>query len=410
MSTVSRGVRRTEGYVYNALHWAFPMLPFLALALSFGDAALEVSAAFLALTVAASWAGLSVLHTRLRDRDLLPASRWDFFRTTHPGLVRGVWVVASIGAAVTGAQQGYRDLFTSVAVPAFLGAVLVLPMLGRRRNHPVVVAVLAIILAETALWASVTAGPDARVLQVTAAYWVGFVAAMMVGFAVMFRNVLETTRELERARETDARLAVAEERLRFSRDLHDVFGRTLSAVALKAELGAAQAERGRPEAAATMREVQAIAIAAQQEVRDVVRGYREADLAAEIAGARALLEAAGVAVTTVVDGADTLPGPVARAFAWTVREATTNVLRHADASHVRLAVHGGADGGRLEVTNDRPHPPSDAEGSGLAGLTERLREVGGTLAVQRTDAAYTVIATVDAEGLGRLAAAAREGT
>lgn len=224
---------------------------------------------------------------------------------------------------------------------------------------------------------------------------------MVVGFAQMFLNVLATTRELERARVDGARLAVTEERLRFSRDLHDVFGRTLSAVALKAELGARQAEAGRPEAAATMREVQAIATDALAEVRDVVRGYRAADLAAEVAGARALLESAGVRVSTTT--AATLPAPVSRAFGWVVREAATNVLRHSDATDAGIAVHRDGAAATLTVTNDRPRPGRpDAAGSGLAGLAERLAEVGGSLHAEQRDGSFVLTATVDAATLARL--------
>lgn len=406
MSTVSQGVRRTEGYVYSALHWAFPLVPVVALALVVGPAPLWISLPHLALATVAAWAGLSVLHTRLRDRDLLPASGWDLFRTAHLPVVRGVWVVASLATVALTSAQGWRDLFIASALPAFLGAVLALPLLGRPQTRPLHVGLVAVALAETSLWAFPVADDAELRLRSSAAFWVAYLAAMFVGFSVMFRNVLQTTRELERARETGAKLAVAEERLRFSRDLHDVFGRTLSAVALKAELGAAQAERGRPEAAATMREVQAIAVAAQQEVRDIVRGYRDADLAAEVAGARALLEAAGVQVTTLADGVEALPAPVARAFAWAVREATTNILRHADATMAHFAIHRDASGARLEVTNDGPRAaPEGAEGSGLRGLTERLREVGGTLSAGRRGDQFVVTTTVDAECLDRLATA-----
>ena len=84
--------------------------------------------------------------------------------------------------------------------------------------------------------------------------------------------------EAERAREVETRLAVAEERLRFGRDLHDVLGRNLSVISLKSELAVQLARRGRPEAVEQMIEVQRIAQESQREVRAVVRGYREADL------------------------------------------------------------------------------------------------------------------------------------
>lgn len=99
--------------------------------------------------------------------------------------------------------------------------------------------------------------------------------------------LLNAVYELDEARETRARLAVAEERLRFGRDLHDVMGRNLAVVALKSELAVQLARRGRPEALEQMVEVQRIARETQREVREVVRGYREADLRTELAARRA---------------------------------------------------------------------------------------------------------------------------
>lgn len=408
MATTTPDVRRTEGYVYNSLHWAFPMLPFVALTLAFGPAAPWLSLLVLALVTLAALAGLTVLHTALRDDDLLPASGWDRFRTTHRRAATWVWVLGTLAAAVALSLQGWRDLLVTIAVPAFLGGVQVLPLLGRRRVPPLVVGLAGIALAELTLWAASVTDDADLVTRLTATYWVGFAAAAIVGFGAMFRNVLVTTRELERARVDGARLAVAEERLRFSRDLHDVFGRTLSAVALKAELGARQAETGRPEAAATMREVQGIATRALTEVREVVRGYREADLATEVAGARALLQAADIEVGTASEGAP-LPGPVARVFGWVVREAATNVLRHSEATRVDITVRTGTHGAALEVVNDRPHPAAaDAAGSGLAGLAERLAEVGGELSSGLVEDEFVLTASVDAGALARLADAGRE--
>lgn len=106
--------------------------------------------------------------------------------------------------------------------------------------------------------------------------------------------LLTTVHELDRARELQAQLAVAEERLRFGRDLHDVMGRNLAVIALKSELAVQLARRERPEAVDQMIEVQRIARESQREVRDVVRGYREADLAVELEGARGVLSAAGM--------------------------------------------------------------------------------------------------------------------
>ncbi|MEU3184759.1 histidine kinase [Streptomyces sp. NPDC006923] len=206
--------------------------------------------------------------------------------------------------------------------------------------------------------------------------------------------------ELDTARELATRLAVAEERLRFGRDLHDVMGRNLAVIALKSELAVQLAERGRPEAVAQMTEVQRIARESQREVRDVVRGYREADLRNELEGARGVLKAAGIDCRIEGDDGGALSAGVQSALGWVVREATTNVLRHGDARRctVRLTESAGQQGrderaAVLVVENDgAPDPAADAgtpaatrTGSGLAGLRERLAALDGTLEAGRTD-------------------------
>jgi two-component system sensor histidine kinase DesK len=135
--------------------------------------------------------------------------------------------------------------------------------------------------AGAAVGDAATAGRSAFV----ALYWVGFMTATYKFSAWMVGVVWE----LDRGRAAAARLAVAEERLRFSRDLHDVLGRNLSVIAVKSELAGKLAERGEPGAAAEMLEVRKVAHDSLREVRDVVRGYRTADLEAELAGARSVL-------------------------------------------------------------------------------------------------------------------------
>ncbi|MEU9149433.1 histidine kinase [Streptomyces sp. NPDC048417] len=232
----------------------------------------------------------------------------------------------------------------------------------------------------------------------------GFLAATS-GFSVWLLNAVY---ELDEARETRARLAVAEERLRFGRDLHDVLGRNLAVIALKSELAVQLARRERPEAVQQMIEVQRIAQESQREVRAVVRGYRDADLAAELAGAQGVLAAAGIdcAVTGDTTG---LPAEVQSALGWVVRETTTNVLRHGDAGrctvglrvlegHVVLTVEndgvavraGGGDGGA---------GVGGGGGSGIAGLRERLAVVEGTLEAGPVGAdGFRVVASVPLTG------------
>lgn len=241
-------------------------------------------------------------------------------------------------------------------------------------------------------------------------------------------------RELDAARDTRARLAVAEERLRFGRDLHDVLGRNLSAIALKSELAVQLSERGSADAAGSveggpaasdggaeaaareqMAEVQRIARESQAEVRAVARGAREAGLATELAGARAILRAADVDCR-IEEGdpvARPLPAPVQSALGWVVREGATNVLRHADASRcaIRLSpleqgvarlilendgVRGGAYSGLTQgaAVSDAAARTGDS-GSGLVGLRERLAALGGTLTVAADPASGTFRLTAE---------------
>jgi two-component system sensor histidine kinase DesK len=240
--------------------------------------------------------------------------------------------------------------------------------------------------------------------------------------------------EAERAREVEARLAVAEERLRFGRDLHDVMGRNLAVIALKSELAVQLARRGRADAVEQMIEVQRIAQESQREVRDVVRGYREADLGAELAGAQGVLRAAGIACEVRGD-AGSLPAEVQSALGWVVRESTTNVLRHGAAERCSVALRRADGYVVLTVENDgvRPDPAApdtrrddtghDATGrgdtgrdgnlpggggrggSGLAGLRERLLRVDGTLQAGFVGTGgYRVVAQVPLHGENTAAA------
>ncbi|MEU6865230.1 histidine kinase [Streptomyces sp. NPDC046876] len=209
-----------------------------------------------------------------------------------------------------------------------------------------------------------------------------FLTSLLLTLACGFSSwLLRTVYELDHARDAQARLAVAEERLRFGRDLHDVMGRNLAVIALKSELAVQLARRERPEAVDQMVEVQRIARESQREVRDVVRGYREADLTAELEGARGVLTAAGMDCRVEVDAGRNLRPEVQSTLGWVVREATTNVLRHGDARSclIRLTAPE-ADALTLVVENDgAPEAPAGPPGSGLAGLRERLAVLDGTL-------------------------------
>ncbi|MET9585697.1 histidine kinase [Streptomyces sp. NPDC006539] len=214
----------------------------------------------------------------------------------------------------------------------------------------------------------------------------GVVPATLFGCLLVLVSVrpgvwsLSVMWQAEKARDLQARLAVAEERLRFGRDMHDVLGRNLAVIALKSELAVELAQRGRAEAVDQMVEVQRIARASQQEVRDVVRGYREADLSTELVGAQGVLKAAGIVCEVTGDGGGQLPAAVRSALGWAVREAATNVLRHGDPRLCTIRLSASADGVVLDVENDgAPCAAAGESGSGLAGLRERLGALDGSL-------------------------------
>jgi two-component system sensor histidine kinase DesK len=212
--------------------------------------------------------------------------------------------------------------------------------------------------------------------------------AFIVGVGVLTcRSSASTLRimsELDRSRTAHARLAVAEERLRFARDLHDVLGRNLSLIAVQSELAAELARRGDQDAAGQMLQVRQVAHESLREMRAVVSGYRTADLGTELAGAQEVLRSAGMSCRVIGDAAG-LPADVQAALGWVVREGTTNIIRHSDATACTIELGIGDSPGApravtLRMDNDRVHTPDPGSaGNGLAGLGERLAGLGGSL-------------------------------
>ncbi|MDA0633006.1 histidine kinase [Nonomuraea sp. MCN248] len=199
------------------------------------------------------------------------------------------------------------------------------------------------------------------------------VAAVSMSLAIwLWRWLWWTIRDAHDSQAAKARLAVAEERLRFARDLHDLLGHSLSVITLKSELAAKLAVKDSGKAAAEMADVRRLAGESLQEVRLAVDGYRSLDLDEELARARAVLEAAGT--RCVVEARTAELTPDARALlAWVVREGATNVLKHSSASRCSITLAGGV----LEMRNDGVHGAAGGAGSGLRGLAERMAAAGG---------------------------------
>jgi two-component system, NarL family, sensor histidine kinase DesK len=207
---------------------------------------------------------------------------------------------------------------------------------------------------------------------------------VLTAFALLgTRTLMGVNAELAEAREELAHRAVAEERLRFARDLHDLLGHSLSLIALKSELAGRLAERDPTRAREEMADVETAARRALAEVRDAVSGYRQVSLAQALVEARSALSAAGISLNLPA-ATEVLPGPVDAVLGWVVREAVTNVLRHSDARTVTVDVATGEDGVVLDFTDDG-RGSSAAPGAGLSGLRERVQRLGGELTTSGDD-------------------------
>ncbi|MER5541419.1 histidine kinase [Streptomyces sp. NPDC002589] len=364
--------------LFSLLTWHctiwFTMLCWLSLPLVGGIAHRPVAVALGALLVLVAAVQCAVSNRLMRrvldhylGRATLPAG-------THraPAVLLGLalGLIVAIAATDAATPMAVRFAIGGVALPFGLLYGLTVPVrvFLRRSAGFTVLLTAAVGIADHD-------GPGLVATAATAVFQVLF--ALLAGRCGAW--TLSVLWEAERAREVEARLAVAEERLRFGRDLHDVLGRNLSVISLKSELAVQLARRGRPEAVEQMIEVQRIAQESQREVRAVVRGYREADLGAELTGAQGVLTAAGIACEVSAETAG-LPADVQSALGWVVREATTNVLRHGDAGRCTLCLRVLEERVVLTVENDGvTGTPHGGGGSGLAGLRERLAVVAGTL-------------------------------
>jgi two-component system, NarL family, sensor histidine kinase DesK len=216
--------------------------------------------------------------------------------------------------------------------------------------------------------------------------------ALTGGVILAVVRLAQIARELHRARVELAQLAVADERNRITRDLHDVLGRTLSAIAIKGEL----VHRMVKDRDAAQQEIVDIVDLARQsltDVRAVVGGYRRMTLEAEMSAIGPLLKAAEIDYTCKQSHGPLTPA-VNELFAQVLHEAVTNVLRHSKAQECRVELVDVPGHVRLTVVNDGvPFEPRDFRcGGGLRGTEERVVAVGGRMEVDfRPGVAFTMV-------------------
>jgi two-component system, NarL family, sensor histidine kinase DesK len=208
-------------------------------------------------------------------------------------------------------------------------------------------------------------------------FYAGGMSLAVGGGNIYFAQRNRALAKLRMANDEIEHLAKVAERERIARDLHDVLGHTLSVITLKSELAGKLIDRDPARAGKEIREVEEISRQALSEVRDAIRGYRSQGLAAEIVQAKATLETAGVAVKCETASVQ-LPALQESVLSMAVREAVTNVVRHAQAHTCFLRLEQRNGSCRLEIEDDG-RGGSQTEGNGLRGMRERVEILGGTL-------------------------------
>ncbi|GAB2664144.1 sensor histidine kinase [Gordonia jinhuaensis] len=225
------------------------------------------------------------------------------------------------------------------------------------------------------------------------------IAVAITGLTLLMVKVTQV-REIAREkaqvqqRELKSQLAVAAERERVARDVHDILGHSLTVLTLKSELAARLVDRDPERAKAEMTEINDISRRALAEVRATVGNLRSPDLRTELASARTALRAADIDAE--------LPDPDSArdsdpTLAWVLREAVTNVVRHSDATRCRVEIEEGS----LSVSDNGKGINGSVFGNGLSGLAARVADAGGVLDVAEPEDGGTrvTVRMSDAKGV-----------
>ncbi|MDI9930768.1 histidine kinase [Rhodococcus sp. IEGM 1354] len=343
-------------------------------------AAIASVTVFAGITVAgALWASATVAISGLASLAAL-LSRADLFAGSTPALRRWglpvgavalavVWASCAIAAELTTDTSGVVAVRATGFAAALFAAQSIVPFVRHR---------WWVLLGMSVATGAVLGATTGKVVQLMAL--TGLISGVLLSSTLLTRWGLQIVEELERAKTVEARLQVAEERLRFARDLHDVVGRSFSAIAVKSELAATLAKVGAHDRARIeMDEVKTVAVESMNQMRALVRGYRDINLDGEVAGARSLLAAAGCRLAIEGDPSN-VPTRFHEVSAWVVREGTTNIVKHSTATCATMTLGKAGMSLRNNGVLTSSHASRDqAQQTGLRGLAERLTSVDAGL-------------------------------
>lgn len=274
--------------------------------------------------------------------------------------------IAGIGMAMTPFNQG--------GVVFFIYACASAGSLRPRRRA--LLAIAALIIGTAAYGAMIGLGP------------IYILIGSLIGGLVALANVYYTGKAEEDAalrlsQQEVQDLAATRERERIGRDLHDLLGQSLSLITIKVQLARRLMTADPERAASELADIETSARRTLEEVRQTVRGYRRSGLRAELAGARLALESSEIALDYALDEMD-LPADMDAELALVLREAVTNVLRHARASRCRVRLEKEGDHVRF-VFGDNGGGQARESGSGITGMRERIEGLGGQLTVHHAE-------------------------
>lgn len=359
ISQTKRSLHRI--YLYN--YWSFVSVGFAALFIAFNSLAAsdfsggaKVLAAVVSIVTAVCAVVAYVLFLRREARRR--QHRW--------------WLVALAGTVASYGIGLWQNefFFEWIALAAFTS---VGPVLWARVGQRAYVAMAATALGTGAMYVAYELEAAHSTTIIITAVTIPF---MTWSLWVQWWQY-DVALKLEEARQVAAQLAISDERLRFAAELHDIQGHHLQAITLKAELASRVAESENRSDAAEFREIEQLARHALRDTREVVTGYRKVSLESEIDNAAQLFRAVSIEVSIV--GAESVVDPSGGLLGYLVREASTNILRHSQATWVSIRVSKGVREVTVSITNDGAGSGPIVAGNGLSMLAERFSGAEGSL-------------------------------